>query len=184
MNNKIGRVGNWILFIVTIPSAVLFGWLVVLLAMLLFFAHKPKFAPYGVLTAQWRPWFAKVWKYSTTFGRGIIYHPKVADGTPGIINSGVEKHEMIHVRQAEDRILLALVIGVIVFLITKNWMLGLGLWMSGTLWQLPNFLTAVLRGGHVYRDTEHERSAYAQCDIKTDYGKSWLDVHLDNKRTW
>ena len=182
MNKKIACVGNWVLFIVATP-AVIFGWVVVLLAVLLFFAHKPKFAPYGVLTAQWRPWFAKVWKYSTTFGRGIIYHPKIADGTPNIIDSDVEKHEMIHVRQSEDRILLALLIGLIVFFITKNWVLGLSIWTSGFLWQLPNFLTALLRGGHVYRDTEHERSAYAQCARSQD-GKSWLDKHLENKRTW
>jgi len=183
MNNKVARVGNWVLFLITIPST-LYGWSIVMLSLLLFFAHKPKFAPYGVLTAQWRPWFAKKWKYSTTFGRGIIYHPKIDDGTPDIINSQVEKHEMVHIRQAEDRIILALIIGLVVFLVTKNWILGLGLWMSGAAWQLPNFLTAVLRGGHVYRDTEHERSAYAQCATTPEDGKSWLDKHLESKRTW
>lgn len=183
MNEKVARIGNWILFIVSLPSAVLIGWIVVILSLVFFFAHKPKLAPYGVLTATWRPWWAKRWNYSTTIGRGILYHPIVADGTPHIIDSNVEKHEMVHIRQAEDRILLALIIGTIVFLVTGNWILGLALWVSGMAWQLPNFITAPLRGGHVYRDTEHERSAYAQCHRRLD-GTSWLDRHLKNKRTW
>jgi len=185
MNEKVARVGNWVLFAVTIPSAVLYGWTVVALALALFFAHKPKFAPYGVLTAVWRPWWAKIWKYSTTFGKGIIYHPRIADDTPDVINNRVEKHEMVHVRQAEDRILLALLIGVTVTIVTGNWILGLALWVSGTAWQLPNFLTAVLRGGHIYRDTEHERSAYSQCTERgRKDGQSWLDDHLSRPRDW
>ncbi|MGW8177452.1 MAG: hypothetical protein ACWGQW_01430 [bacterium] len=182
MNEKVAKVGNWVLFAFTAPYGVIVGWGIVLLAIVLFFAHKPKLAPYGTLTAQWRPWWAAKWKYSTTFGRAIIYHPRIADGTPEIIDHRVEKHEMVHVRQVEDRMLLAFLVGLVVFLVTGNWILGLALWVSGGVWQAPNFVTAVLRGGHIYRDTEHERSAYAQ--VSEQHGKSWLDEHLSKPRTW
>lgn len=182
MNEKVARIGNWILFAFTAPWGVIIGWGVILLALALFFAHKPRFAPYGTLTAVWRPWWAKIWKYSTTFGRAIIYHPRVADGTPGIIDHRVEKHEMIHVRQVEDMMLLSFIVGLVVGLVTGNWPLGVALWASGGIWQAPNFLTAMLRGGHVYRDSEHERSAYAQCDET--WSPSWLDRHLSTPRRW
>lgn len=182
MNKRIAVIGNSLLFLLTLPSGVIYGWLVVIFSMIFYMAHKPKFTYYGVLTAQWRPWFAERWNYSTTFGKGIIYHPSSLTSM-GIVDRRIEQHELVHVRQAEDRTVLALIIGLIVFAVTGNWILGLILWMSGTAWQLPNFLTAVLRGGHIYRDTEHERSAYAQTDVR-DGVKSWLDYHLFKKRTW
>ena len=182
MNDKIARVGNWVLFAVSLPN-VLTGWGAVLLACALFLAHKIKLGPYGVLTAQWRPWWVKRWRYSTTFGRGIIFQPSVADGRPDIIDNQVEKHEMVHVRQMEDVSLLSLLVSVVVLIVSGNWILALSLWMTSTLWLVPNFLSAVLRGGHVYRDTEHERSAYAQCS-RDAQGATWLDRHLSKPREW
>jgi hypothetical protein len=95
--------------------------------------------------------------------------------------------------------LLSLILGFIMGFYTGNFLFGFFLWTSGGLWQLPNFLTAMLRYGHLlswptvgsfgdrlkafigslflqiaYRYSEHERSAYAQTDIGAD-GLSWSD---------
>jgi len=184
MDEKVGKVGNWILFAFCLPYLCLVSYFVVALSVVLFLAKKPQMLPYGILIAQWRPWWGKIWKYSTTFGRSIIYHPNVVDEETGKIISTTEAHEMIHVRQAEDRIVLAFFVGLVVFLVTGNWILGLALWASGGFWQLPNFLTALLRGGHVYRDAEHERSAYSQTSRSWNAKESWLEVHLQNPRDW
>jgi len=185
MNEKVAKVGNWVLFVFCLPYLCVASYLVVALSIVLFFAHKPRMLPYRVLGAQWRPWWVKIWKYSTTFGRSIIYQPRVVDETPEVIDNPTENHEMVHVRQVEDRMVLAFCVGLVVFLVTGNWILGLALWTSGGVWQLPNFLTTVLRGGHIYRDSEHERSASAQTRTRGwKQGKSWLDHHLSKPRDW
>jgi hypothetical protein len=143
--------------------------------MAIYAAHKPRFAG-GVLTAQWRPWATKRWRWSTTIGYAIIYQPDVrtASGPPSV----VEEHERVHVRQVEDLMLLSLVVGLVVFAVTGNWLLGLLLWLSGGAWQLPAFLTSAVRHGFningLYRSNEHERSARAQTQ-RWCHGKSWMN---------
>lgn len=164
--------------------AVVIGWGYVLLFAAVQAAHNIRLDKENlVLTATWRPWVTRFWKYSTTVSRGVIYHPNSVD------SARIQEHEMVHVRQVEDRLLLALVLGVVAAILVAAHadplMTFLGFWVTGVAFQLPNFLGAVLRGGHVYRDSEHERSAYAQTDVHhTANGRSWLQDHLSRPRDW
>lgn len=164
---------NALRYVLTAPTFL--GWLFPLLMLMTGAAHRLHFLDNAVLAAYWRPWVTKFWKYSTTFSRGMVLQPCVSPRTL--------RHELVHVRQAEDGVLLALVIGILVSLVELDpwWAL---MWPSGIAWQLPNFLGALLRKGHLYRDTEHERSAYAQTDEHHTTGRSWLEVHLSKPRDW
>lgn len=174
MNEKVAKWGNWVLFAVSIPMVVV-GWLWVVFSCAFFFARSMKFGPYGVLTAQWRDWFVKHWKYSTTIGRAIIYQPTASDAT--------KDHEMVHIRQFEDSAMAGLLIALIVLIVSGNVWLSLGLWLCSQLLLAVNYVTSVLRGGHIYRDSEHERSASAQTTRRAS-GKSWLSGHLSKPRDW
>jgi len=122
-----------------------------------------------------------LWRYSTTIARGMIFQPNLSPRTI--------QHEYVHVRQAEDRVLLAFVVSLVVAFVELE-PLWLILWITGIAWQLPNFLTAVMRGGHVYRGAdgrigpEHERSAYAQTDTHHVKGVSWLDYNESREQLW
>ena len=156
-------------FVLTWPLFV--GWLFPLLAIAVFMARKLKMEGEGVLSAVWRPWTTKIWKYNTTLARGMVFQQGDRD-EPRIIS-----HEFVHIRQYEDCCLLALTIGIVVAVTTWD-LAWLALWVTGPLWLLPNFLGALLRGGDVYRDSEHERSAYAQTDTwLSNTNESWLDAH-------
>lgn len=170
----------WAVVVLCWPLVVA-GWGFVALGMLLgFMEFKPQWdeeLPF-VLKAPWREWFAKRYKYSTTvsFGMGI---------QPGLLSdAALLKHERVHVRQGIDRCLLAFMVASIA-LAVDPW-LALGIWGSAPAHQLPNFLGVLVRGdGHVYRDAQHERSAYAQTDEwAVPPGKSWLDDHLSRPRVW
>ena len=159
-------------YVLTWPTFL--GYLFPLLMVGVFAAEDLRFEDDGVLTATWRPWVEKFWKYHTTLARGMVFQN---DATP----KGVQ-HEHVHVRQQEDRVFLALILALVVSIVSLNpwWMF---LWVSGVLWQVPNFLMAVLRGGHVYRDSEHERSAYAQTDLKgRSQRQSWLTDHENEEQ--
>lgn len=168
---------RWFLFAVSLPWTLLASWPWVLLMMAIWAAHKPRFERWGALTAQWRPWAAKRWKYSTTIGFGIVYQAS-ARSNPGDPSTSVEEHERVHVRQVEDMMLCSLVVGAVVAAVTGNWLLGLLLWVSGGLWQLPAFLASAFRHGFnlegLYRQNEHERSARAQTSRWCRDG-SWLE---------
>jgi len=162
-------------YVLTWPTFI--GYLFPLVMIAVFAAKDLRMGDDAVLTATWRPWVTKFWKYSTTLARGMVMHPNARAST--------EQHEHVHVRQQEDRVVLALLISIIWAISDGNglesWGLHLAVWASGILWQVPNFLTAVLRGGHVYRDAEHERSAYAQTDLPgREMRQSWLTDH-ENK---
>jgi hypothetical protein len=168
--------------VLTWPS-ILIGWGYVLLLTVVFVAHRWSFDKENlVLSAVWRPWVTKFWRYSTTISRGIIYHPAAVEDTR------IREHEMVHVRQVEDCVLLSLVLGAVAATLiaaqATPFFAFLGFWVAGVAFQLPNFLGAVLRGGHVYRDAEHERSAYAQTDLHHTKDKSWLEDHLSRPRNW
>ncbi len=152
---------RWILFAVAAPYAVLVGWLWVALMMVLGAATRPRLAKWGRLHATWRPWVRRVgWKWSTTIGFGICFQPDHVSDTDLLA------HEFIHTEQIEDLMALALVVGLVAGIVSSDPWLGLGLYLSGGLWQLPNFITAALRGGDPYRDALHERHAYAEEETK------------------
>jgi hypothetical protein len=167
---------RWVLVGFTLPWA-LTTWLLGLLSIVLWLAHRPRIES-GILTLELREWFASgrdergPWRYSTTLGRVIWFQPQ-ARAEP---DSVVWRHELIHVWQVEDLMVLGALVGLVVGLATGDWWLALGLWWSAGLWQIPNFATALLRFGPrgIYRDSLHERSAYAQAS-RWSGGSSWWD---------
>lgn len=188
----------WIRFAFSVAWALL-GWAWVALAVGLFFADYKtlRYEHDGMLvTAEWRSWFAKFYRYSTTVGRGVIYYPGVRDASDGL-DERVERHERVHIWQKEDISFRFLLVGILVTAWTGDWGLGIFLWLSAPLWMITNFGTALLRFSHnaewpktdenglkkffkfmhhlfvdiAYRDSEHERSAYAQTALLGD--QSW-----------
>ena len=135
------------------------GWLYVILAMALGFAsfdiQLSAVYPW-VPIVKWRKWWTKVWKYSTTLAFAIGQHPEH--------DEHVLAHERVHIRQFRDLGLLSLALAAFVIWYTGNWWAGVWLYIAGPLFMVPNFLGAILEGGNIYRDAEHERSAYAQVD--------------------
>lgn len=177
---------GWTLFALSLPAAII-GWLWLLLLCVVFVAEwgSLRFQGAGVLTARTRKWAAEFWGYSTTVGRAILYHPSAYDDPD--INNRTERHEFVHIRQNEDACLWGFAGGALSSG-TATALFGLslgeffGVWLSIWCWSvaamLPNFVTAVMRfGWHgIYRDTEHERSAYAQTDPTGDPPlRSWAE---------
>lgn len=164
---------RWILLPLSLPTA-LASWLALVL-LGLGFAHRYRIAPGLILTAAWRPWVPT--RFSVTLGRAVVYTPLAYDDTAAADNR-TERHEAVHVRQAEDENLKALLVALAVWLTTGHWMLALCIWCSGGLWLFVHNMAAVIRYGfaNAYRDAEHERSAYAQTDLPRALGKSWEDL--------
>lgn len=115
------------------------------------------------IDATWRPWVARWWRYSTTFGLCVVYHPE------HVGHQEVERHEAVHVRQHQDHACLGALLGLCV--VWWSWEAALLLWCVSPLFSAPNFLTAMLRGGDPYRDAEHERSAYGQ--VASGWDRPW-----------
>lgn len=161
---------KWILYALTLPYTLSVGYPWVLLMMLIGAARGPEFEQRLVLAAEWRPWAARIWRYSTTLGRGVIYQP--------VPDPRIKQHEHVHVRQVEDQMLQSFILGLVVWGLSGSYLAGLGVWWSGGIWQLTNFLSAWLRGMHFYRGSSHEREARALTEPmrKTDAGRSWLEV--------
>lgn len=177
----------------------LLGWLYVVLCCTFFFADFKTLRWEGdgmLVTAEWRAWFAKIYRYSTTLGRGIVFYPGARDAKDAL-DDRVERHERVHVWQMEDISLRFLLVGLCVTACTGDWVLGLCLWLSAPIWMITNYGTALLRFSHnaewpkegkwykkplsflrhlfvdiAYRDSEHERSAYAQTAMWPG-GESW-----------
>lgn len=163
-------------YVLTAPRFL--GWLFPLLAVATFCAKDLKLLDDAVLVATWRPWVVARWRYSMAFSAGLVLHPaRSAESFERTL-----AHERVHVRQTEDGALLGLALGLACTLIEMNpvWMVLWPLLMFGKLF---GWLGAVLRGGHVYRDAEHERSAYAQTDTRRD-GSSWLSDHESKIQGW
>ena len=173
---------SWTLFAISLPGVVVgYAWL--LLLCLLFVAEwrSLMFQGAGVLVARTHPKAARFWGFSTTVGRAILYHPHVYDGTREL-EGRVERHEFVHVRQFEDDQLRSLLTALVIWFATGSaW--SLVLWPAGLLAMVPNFLTAFLRFGRkgLYRDAEHERSAYAQTDIVRVTGKGWDQLRDEDR---
>lgn len=184
---------GWVLFGLALP-AVIIGWLWLLVLCILFVAEwsSLRFQGAGVLTARTRKRAAKFWGYSTTVGHAILYHPLAYDDTPAVDNR-TERHEFVHIKQWEDALAASFLGGAVVA--TVGWALldmnaGQGIaswaliWCLGVAAMLPNFFTAVMRYGWkgIYRDTEHERSAYAQTDLIHQSIASWDQLRDEHRK--
>lgn len=186
----------WVRFVPTISWSMLL-WLVGILACAAQLADfkKLKFQGAGILTTEWRPWFAKHYPYSLTLGRTMIFFPGAQE------QSHILEHEAIHVAQVEDLMLLSLLVGVMTAVCTGDALFGFVLWTSGGMWQVPNYFMAMLRYGHLlswptegtfgdklkklmrdlfvntaYANSEHERSAYAQTAVSGSDGETWAEL--------
>jgi len=194
---------RWVLFAFIAPHAII-SWLIGLLSMVCWIAHRPRFEGAGILTLEFREWFASgrdgrgPWNYSTTIIRTLFWNPGAARRSEGELDERVERHERVHVRQSEDLAFAGFLLGLAVA--ASMWTLGwyadawqpaavwLGVWLVSPLLLIGNWITALLRFGIAppregrswlgrvfdvaYRDSEHERSAYAQTDTWPD-GQSW-----------
>jgi hypothetical protein len=145
---------RWLLWLLALPWSLAVAWPLVLL-LRTFAAQDLRWQWPGILTATWRPWVRAHWRYSTTLGHAMVLHPEHAAGA-------ILAHELVHVRQAEDEALRAFVGAVAAVLATGSWLFAGAWWATSYAHLATNFLAAILRGGRVYRDAEHERSAYAQ----------------------
>lgn len=145
------------------------GWLFPLLMVACRFADDLRLADDAVLRATWRPWMATHYGYTLTLAAGQCWHPA------SVGDARTAEHEHVHVRQDEDNAIAGLFLALVATLVTFNawWLL---LWPVTMLVKTAGFLGAILRYGDVYRDAEHERSAYAQTDALPGSSQSWLDV--------
>lgn len=159
--------GKKVLWLCSLPWA-LVGYAFVLLACALGLARHIKWLSFAVLTAEWKPKAATRWQYSTTVGRGIIFQPDA--------DARVHAHEMVHVRQTEDAGLAALFVALLLFVLTHSWLVALLVWVSSEMGFLWFYVAAWLRGGNIYFDAEHERSAFAQTDPWCGGSMSWLEL--------
>lgn len=161
-----------LLFCFALPSR-LIGLLYVVLSCCFYLAHRIDFED-GVITAEWRLWFASKVGFSVTGGHGIIYMPSVPMST--------HEHEHVHVRQCEDACALSFVLGLIFIACGGNWIISLAMWATAPAQLLLNYFTGWLRYADRYKGAEHERSAYAQTDVVN--GESWLERHEEQKDNW
>jgi len=178
--NEVKTAGRIFLYFISLQSVIL-GHLYVGAALLFGFAREFAYEPGLVPTAEWRDWMDKKCPYSMTIGRGIIYKQAVRDDDPEIIDTPLERHERKHIWQQEDCCFVADLIALLVFIMTGDVAAALAVWASGVLWLLMYFITAGLRFGDwshegLYRNAEHERSAYAQTDLPRVLGKSWEEL--------
>lgn len=148
-------------------------WLVPLGAVALFLATDLRVEKDAILVCTWRPWLAKRIRWNYAIGAAWLLHPNASATT--------RAHEGVHVRQAEDTMLAGFILGLIVAIFSSEPAWFFLIWIGESpLRVVGGWLGAVLRGGHVYYDSEHERSADAQTDLRPD-GKggvtSWLAEH-------
>jgi hypothetical protein len=165
--------GRIALYILAAPRFL--GWLFPLLAFVCFAATDLRLIDDAVLVATWRPWVTKRWKYSQCLLAGMVLQPGASARTMA--------HERVHVRQGEDGTITGLLLGIPIAILSGEPAWFFVLWFTGSMHSLSGWITAVLRGGHVYRDSESERSAYAQTDLRPD-GSSWLSDHESREQTW
>jgi hypothetical protein len=230
--NSSTKITGWILFAFISPLAVV-SWLLGALSMLVWIAHKPRFEGHGILTLEFREWFASgkdgegPWNFSTTIFRTVWWNPGVRSTAPGDVeedgeikigveelkamelDNRVERHERVHIRQMEDEGFKGFFVGLLIAgmlwdfgWFAEGWqpfLVWMFFWMLFPLSQVFHWVTPPLRYGirgrredekwhHwfkrafdvCYRDSEIERSAYAQTDRWPD-GESWWEKR-DDKR--
>lgn len=162
------KIGSWILTIFSLPTFI--GWIFPLLMCairLASFRHL-RLSKTGTLMTVWR----KDFSYSTTLGRGIVFSKNLDERKA----ERIAAHERVHIRQFEDYCLYGLLLSVAVAVFGGGW-LSLLLWPFGMILLAMNFVSALLRFGTrgLYRDSEHERSAYAQTDYLNMEFEMWED---------
>lgn len=191
---------RYVLFALTAPWSVIVGWGWLSLLFCIGAVKDFRWEDTLVLTAVFRDWVSKprelpwspkdkngakvkipLWNYSTTIGRAIAYQPK-SRAPQGAAWTSIQHHEHVHVRQVEDRMAWSFITGLLTMLIVgpaASWGLGVALfvvlWFIGGMSQSVNWLTAKMRGGDAYLDSEHELSAHAQTDEWGPEGESWLE---------
>lgn len=154
------------------------GWLFPILMCLFGLAEwKNLSISNGILFTTWK----KDFSYSTTLARGIVF-----SNVQNLYERRAERlawHERVHVRQFEDACLYGLASCGFSALLGSGW-LSLILWPVGMLFLAMNYVSAGFRFGKVglYRDSEHERSAYAQTDWQSD-GETWSEKRDDYRKT-
>lgn len=153
---------SFLLMILALPTFL--GWIFPLIMCVIRLASwKTLGISNGILFANWR----KDFNYSTALGRGIVFSKELRNPSRSCA------HERVHVRQFEDACLHGLMSSVLAAILGCGW-LSLLFWPIGMFFLSTNFISAGLRFGKygVYRDSEHERSAYAQTDLG-EFGTSW-----------
>jgi hypothetical protein len=169
---------RWVLFLFCLPWALTISWPFIGLCLLFKLAEKPRWGHFGVLSAVWREKIAKKWGYSTTIGSAVVYMPDMRSDDPKS-PTRIDKHEDVHVRQYEDNMLLGFLAMILLGALFGCWWGGLLIWWSAGIWQALSYLTAGFRWGWsqeaMYRNAEHERSAYAQTDVTSRKEMSWED---------
>jgi hypothetical protein len=178
---------RWTVMALTAPLCL--TWLLGLLAMALGLARAPRWEGPAVLSLVWSDWVAKRWKYSTTLGRVIFYQADHRDDDADI-DTRLERHEHVHVRQVEDIMVHSLPIALAAWWL-YGWAFALGIWSASPLLILLNYVTAALRYGLgkdkdgnwlFYVESEHERSAYAQTDLPRKLHTSWQALREISER--
>ena len=173
------RVGRWVLFALSLPIAL--GWLFPLLMCLIGAGRwkKLRFEPTLVLTTEWRDWSAKIWGFSTTLGRGIMYKASAKDDTKEP-STRIEKHEHIHVRQFEDASVMGLCLG-LVSLAAPTVSEWFWVWAMTPAFLATQWVTAWARGWNPYRASQMELSAYGLTNkiLEGDVGRTWEDILLE-----
>ncbi len=157
------------MFFFTIPYSITVGWAWPYLMIALFLAEKPGLENGLVVTAQWRPWFAKRFPFSMAIGRGVVYHP--APGIRGgmLTPTQTQFHEHVHIRQIEDMMLVGFLVAAAVLTVTAlaghaEYRLAALLWFTSAEWRLLSYVASFLRGERLYEDAEPEKSARAQSE--------------------
>jgi hypothetical protein len=172
---------KYVLFLITLPWSIV-GWVWILalrISGLVTALHWEN--DRLLMTAVFTPLATKYWHFSTALARSIAYQPGARALPPEPLTQ-VQEHEHVHIRQTEDRMTWSLFLGLVLLPIVGQADLPLGflvffiVWISGGFSQVANWLTAAMRGGDAYRDSEHEMSAYAQTDRWGPDGKAWTDV--------
>jgi hypothetical protein len=172
---------RWILHITSLP-ALIGSWLFFAILCAITAVKNPTLEPGLILSGYWAPWVSRFWRYSNAFGRVTIYQHKLISGDPSSAKR-VRTHEQTHIRQSDDDMLKAFLVGVVAGLCAWNYWLFIGIWCSGFVWLMVHYLASMFRYGanrmqRVYRQAEHERAAYAQSDLNV-RGTTWLERYYD-----
>jgi len=174
---------RWVLFVVSLP-AVIISWLAFAILCAITAVKNPTLEPGFILSGHWAPWAARLWKYSIGVGRVTIYQHFSISGVPNRTKR-VRAHENVHIRQGEDDMLKAFLVGLVAGLCAWNFWVFAGIWISGFIWLMVSYLASMLRygwgGGYrrIYRQAEHERAAYAQTDLDS-RGHTWLEDYKED----
>ena len=155
-----------ILFLVMLPTVIV-SWAILAASLVLRITHRPRFERFFVLTAEART----KRRFSVTLGRAIIYAPGHSNHTAAV-DVSVERHEHVHVRQAEDEAMKGLLVGVAVWLLSGLWWLGALVWALAPALLFVHNLTGGMRHGMagVYR----ERISDERLRAVTDCVHKWL----------